>query len=128
MPQTKPQQVTEEQAASPTEGTDEEIHAAIQELSRLMGVPFPNPTGYQVPLGYAVYTYPSPTPHPTPQVPQPEVAGSTLSNLPSWPNGQGVLMTSASPGQSFGLDQFGGLPVTSGYSAWGPVLVAGCFR
>ena len=130
MPQAKPQQVTEEQApqakteraeeqaASLTQETYEEIHAAIQELSRLIGVPFQHAAGYQVPLGYKVYTYPSLTQ----QVPQPAVAGPNLPISPPWPNSQQVLMASASPmSQPYVLEQLTGVPaLTTGYSAWGP--------
>ncbi len=91
MPQAKTQRVNEEQTTPTTEGTYEEIHAAIEELFRLMGVPVVDPAGgYQVPSGYAAYTYPSAAQ----QLPQPPVATANHAAGPPWGNNQQVVMAS----------------------------------
>ncbi len=121
MPQAKPQRVTEEQTTPNTEGTYEEIHAAIEELFRLMGVPVVDPAGgYQVPSGYTVYTYPSAAQ----QLPQPPVAAANHAAGPPWGNNQQVVMASPPAiGQPYVVDQVSGVPVTARYPQWGPYLV-----
>ncbi len=56
----KVQRTPEKEAESVPDGTYEEIHAAIHELYRLMGVAHTNPSVQRSPTGYTVYTYPSP--------------------------------------------------------------------
>jgi len=123
MPQAKTQRVTEEQTTPTTEGTYEEIHAAIEELFRLVGVPVVDPAGgYQVPSGYAVYTYPSAAQ----QLPQPPVATANQAAGPPWGNHRQVMMASPpAMNPPHVLDQVSGVPVTPGYPQWGPYLVTG---
>ena len=113
------------------EGTYEQIHAVVQELSYLMGVRPSDPMSHPLPSGYGVYTYPManttyPFANQTYPMANPPTrnahaqciwAGPQMFTLPSMPYGHPVI-----------ADQFrSALTSTPSYSAWGQYPVAMSF-
>ena len=131
MAQSKTTTSSAESQEARDEGTYEQIHAVVQELSYLMGVRPSDPMSHPLPSGYGVYTYPVANgtypianqtyPMANPPTPNAQAqgiwAGPQMFTLPSMPYGHPVI-----------ADQFGSaLTRTPSYSAWGQYPVARSF-
>ena len=117
MAQPKTTTSTDESQATRDEGTYEQIHAVVQELSYLMGVRPSDPMSHSLPSGYGVYTYPVANgTYPVAQA-QGVWAGPQVFTLPSLPYGPPVI-----------ADQFCSTPTCApSFSPWGQYPVVTSF-
>ena len=110
------------------EGTYEQIHAVVQELTYLMGVRPSDPMSHPLPSGYDVYTYPVasgtyPIANQTHRMANPPTPNAQAQGI--WAGPQVFTLPSVPYGYPVIADQFGSPPTRiPSYSAWEPYPVA----